>query len=173
MTRPAKATPGKSWPRMYLLNIYKQAVERGYIWLGPISEADAASLKMAIYRLRRRSDSSNAAIISEQYHMVTVGEWQHGVPDYDAGRLPVIYSALPCGSQLPGLTDAATGEALPSILEAPAAQPALQPPAALPTAFEPLPITTSVAIEQLDNNLDIDDYLSSMISSAKKASPDD
>lgn len=99
-------TPSPNWPKTFLLEIYKMAVDFGYIYIQPISKADAQSLKMRLYRARRRSDSSTASFILPEYHLVTVGEWE----DVGDGRLPVIYNRLPSEQPLPSIVPA-DGEA--------------------------------------------------------------
>lgn len=87
MTEPSATI----WPRMYLLQIYKQAVDNGHVVLHPISEKKAESLKMSLYRLRRRSDTSNAIFIAPEYHLVTVGRWTPAA----GGTLHILYSSMP------------------------------------------------------------------------------
>lgn len=94
--------PSENWPKGWLLQIHAQAIEHGFVFIEPISASSAVSLKARLYRLRRRSDKSNAAFIPPEYHMVTVGAWVE-YPDERApmGRLPVIYNRLPDGEALP------------------------------------------------------------------------
>lgn len=98
--------PSMNWPKPFLLTIHEQAVEHGYIFIEPISEADAQSLRARLYRIRRRSDASMAAFIPPEYHLVMVGKWEAGPSN--TGRLPVIYNKRSDGLDLPGIT-VATG----------------------------------------------------------------
>lgn len=102
------ATPTENWPKGYLLQLHAQAIEHGMIWVGPISEADADSLKKRFYRIRRRSDKSMAAFIPAEYHLVMAGKWEAG-PD-GRGRMPIIFDKLPEQMELPGVTPATPDE---------------------------------------------------------------
>jgi hypothetical protein len=99
--------PTQNWPKPWLLQVHAAAVEQGFIWLEPISKADAESLKQRFYRVRRRSDKSMAAFIPAEYHLVMMGNWEEGPTGL--GRVPVIYNKRPDGVALPTMR-AATGE---------------------------------------------------------------
>lgn len=114
------STASTDWPRAYLFQIHAEAVAHGLVFIEPISEADAKSLKQRLYRVRRRSDKSTAVFVPPEYHLVTVGDWQPG-PD-GTGRLPVIYNKLPGDKPLPNIRPANADEA-----SAPMA-PSVQPP---------------------------------------------
>jgi len=101
-------TPTENWPKPWLLSIHEQAVAEGFIWIEPISQADADSLKSRLYRIRRRSDKSMAAFIPPEYHLVMVGQWEAG-PN-GTGRLPVIYNKKPDGLDLPSIRKASGEE---------------------------------------------------------------
>jgi hypothetical protein len=100
-------TPTQNWPKPYLLKIHEEAVKQGFIWIQPISEADARSLRDRLYRIRRRSDTSMAAFIPAEYHLVMVGVWEPGAEG--VGRLPIIYNRKADGSELPAIVGA-TGD---------------------------------------------------------------
>lgn len=85
-----------TWPRLYLLTLYQTAIEQGYCTVQNIDEPSAKSLTAAFYRLRRRSDTSNAQFITPQHHMVTVEPW---APDH---TLRIVYSKP--SHQLPPIT---------------------------------------------------------------------
>lgn len=102
------ATPSENWPKPWLLQLHDAAVTHGFIWVEPISEADAKSLRARLYRMRRRSDTSMAAYIPAEYHLVMVGQWVEG-PD-GIGRLPLIYNKLPDGRSLPNIVPATADE---------------------------------------------------------------
>jgi len=151
MTEPATAT--QDWPKTYLLQVHSEAVKHGFIFIQPISEADAASLRSRLYRIRRRSDTSTAAFILPEYHMVTVGQWQPG-PD-GQGRLPITYNKLASGVELPAIVPATSEEA----------EPAIAPPALTPSSIRP--------IEPEDLQLDtqeVSNYVADMIRKAKERS---
>lgn len=90
-------TPTENWPKTFLLQCHEEAVKHGFLWIKPISEADAESLKSRLYRIRRRSDTSMAAFIPAEYHLVMIGVWEQE----DGGRLPIIYDKRPDGQPLP------------------------------------------------------------------------
>lgn len=69
------------WPRAYLLNIYASAIQNGWCEVTEITEDRALSLRQSLYRLRRRSDSSNASFITPDHHLVTALDWE-AVPEY-------------------------------------------------------------------------------------------
>jgi len=100
------STASVDWPRAYLLQIYDEVVKQGFIWIGPIGQDDAKSLRQRLYRLRRRADKAMAPYILPEYHLVTVGQWQ---PE-NGGRMPVIYNQLPTGQELPGISGATPEE---------------------------------------------------------------
>lgn len=140
--------PTENWPKPFLLQCHEQAVEQGFVWVRPISEEDAASFRQRFYRIRRRSDSSMAAFIRPEYHLVMLGVWEplqqpdgictscqgSGVTgpepsqvcgvcngqgnDTTLGQLPVIYDKRADGQDLPRI-EAATGEDLSRIAAAP------------------------------------------------------
>jgi hypothetical protein len=95
------STPTENWPKPWMLQLHAQAVEHGFIWVEPISEADARSLRDRLYRIRRRSDKSMAAFIPPEYHLVMVGRWEPG--EAGTGRLPLIYNARADGKPLPSI----------------------------------------------------------------------
>jgi len=99
-------TPTENWPKGYLLKVHEEAITHGFIWLRPISEADAASLTSRLYRVRRRSDKSMAAFIRPEFHLVMVGKWE----DTNGGQLPVIYDRRPDGAALPAMIPATLDE---------------------------------------------------------------
>lgn len=107
-------TPTENWPKPYLLQIHSEAVKHGFLWVGPISESDATSLRQRCYRIRRRSDKGTASFIPPEYHLVTFGRWE----DVNGGRVPVIYNAKPDGSSLPVLTPA-SGEEIEALIHKP------------------------------------------------------
>jgi hypothetical protein len=102
--------PPTNWPKPWLFQLHAEAVRQGFVWVQPITEADARSLRARAYRARRRSDKSMAAFIPPEYHLVIFGAWEEG-PN-GAGRLPVIYNARPDGVPLPQIIPAAPTEAL-------------------------------------------------------------
>lgn len=116
-------TPTENWPKTFLLQCHEEAVKNGVIFVEPITEADAESLKSRLYRIRRRSDKSMAAFIPQEYHLVMIGVWEPG-PD-GTGRLPIIFDKRSDGQPLPSLR-AATGEEIEAALPAP--KPATPPP---------------------------------------------
>jgi hypothetical protein len=95
------ATPSENWPKPWMLQLHEQAVEHGFIFVEPISEEDAKSLRDRMYRIRRRSDSSMAAYIRPEYHLVMIGKWEPGAEG--AGRLPIIYNKRSDGRELPSV----------------------------------------------------------------------
>lgn len=114
-----------NWPRMYLLGLYRDTIEHGHIIVERVYKDQAFSLKMALYRLRRRSDAANKTIILPEYHLVTAGEWvpnpnyHQSQPDYPEqllGDMPILYNTVPEG-QLPVVRDASTGLALPGLTD--------------------------------------------------------
>jgi hypothetical protein len=99
-------TPTTDWPKPYILEVHRLAVEHGLVFIEDISEAEADSFKQRFYRARRRSDKSMAAFIPPEFHLVMVGEYQP-----DKRRLPIIYSRLPSGRELPKIRPAEAEEA--------------------------------------------------------------
>lgn len=97
-------SPPITFHRHYLLSVYNAALEQGHILLRPISAEDAARFTQSFYRLRRRSDKSNASFILPEFHLITVGEWS---PE-DGGTLPILYNTSPY--QLPTILTAAGAE---------------------------------------------------------------
>jgi hypothetical protein len=61
-----------------------------------------------------------AAFILPEYHMVSVGKWE---PEWQ-GRLPLIYSVLPSGRQLPTITPASPDDIAQHLVPPTLAQPA-------------------------------------------------
>ena len=102
------ATPTENWPKPWMLQLHEQAVEHGFVWVEPISEEDAKSLRDRLYRMRRRSDKSMAAFIRPEYHLVMVGVWEPGFTG--AGRLPLIYDRRSDGQPLPKIIPATQDE---------------------------------------------------------------
>lgn len=117
------ATPTENWPKPYLLQIHEEAVKHGFVWIKPISEDDAKSLRDRLYRIRRRSDTSMAAFIPPEFHLVMVGVWEQDAEG--VGRLPVIFDKRADGAALPKII-AATGEEAASYVPKP--QPISPPP---------------------------------------------
>lgn len=161
--------PSFDWPRLYLLGLYRDAVEHGHIIVEGISFAKAQSLKMALYRLRRRSDSSNKTIILPEYHLVTCGEWrssgyepagEHGMDGDLVGNMPILYNSIPDGA-LPAVRSLTTGALLPTTAERSQQPPT--PPTILPPS-DPLPLplelTKALDAEATVTSEDIGDYIS-------------
>jgi hypothetical protein len=142
------ATPTENWPKTYLLQVHEQAVANGFIWIKPISEADAKSLRDRLYRIRRRSDTSMAAYIPPEYHLVMIGVWE----EEDGGRLPIIFDRRPDGLPLPSIV-------VPSGEEVEAYIPA-------PRIIEPSP---PIDVESLDVTIDEDDIGSYVDNLRKRA----
>ena len=94
-------TPTENWPKPWMLARHADAVKHGFIWIEPIDESDAKSLRDRMYRIRRRHDKSMAAFIPPEFHLVMIGRWEPG-PD-GTGRLPLIYNKRPDGKPLPGV----------------------------------------------------------------------
>jgi len=140
-----------TWPRTYLLQLYASVVEHGMIFVEPITAEAAASLKASFYRLRRKRDSNSQWILPE-YHLVSVAAWE---PDGvgPLGRLPIIYSRLPSGAELPGIRPASSLESIPapdapSHPDAPQAAAILNPAAsAMASVIQPNPGTSSPPLE--------------------------
>lgn len=135
--RPGSKHATGDWPKAYLLQLYNAAIDHGAIWVQPIDETKAASLRGSFNRLRRRSDTSMAGVITPEMSMVTMGQWQPGPAG--TGRVPIMYNKLADGVDLPDIVAMSSGEAV-----APMAQLAKQ-------AITPLPVpaATPLAMEQL------------------------
>lgn len=101
-------TPTENWPKTFILQAHAAAVEQGFVWIEPIDEEDAASFRLRFYRVRRRSDTSMAAFIPAEYHLVMVGKWEPG-PNA-LGRLPIIYNKRADGRPLPSIIPATPDE---------------------------------------------------------------
>lgn len=152
-------TPSENWPKAFLLQIHAEAIKHGFIFIEPISEADAESLKGRLYRIRRRSDKSTASFIPPEYHLVTAGKWQ--ASEAGQGRLPIIYSALPDGTSLPNIVPAKPEEILgPQPMSIPQPSSTTQ----LPPALELEPADLKL------NPGDISNYVAGMIAKAKEKS---
>jgi hypothetical protein len=84
-----------TWPKPYLLEVYKRAVAEGCVRIKLPTQKHATSFAQAFYRLRRRSDAQHAAFILPEYHLVTCG-WEP-----ERGTVLVTFNALPDGNELP------------------------------------------------------------------------
>ena len=167
------------WPRLYLLGLYRDAVEQGHIIVEGLTVDRAQSLKMAFYRLRRRSDESNKSIILPEYHLVTVGEWrstgygpqgEHGMDGDLIGHMPILYNSIPDAS-LPLVRSATTGQLLPTINER-SHQPPIQPTVLPPSDHFELPesLNQALGMDAEIGSEDIGDYIAKL--RAKAASGD-
>lgn len=96
----------ENWPKSFLLQIHAEAIQHGFVWVEPISETDATSLRQRMYRIRRRSDKATASFIPPEYHLVTLGKWE----DVGGGRIPVIFSGRPDSIPLPHIRPASGEE---------------------------------------------------------------
>jgi hypothetical protein len=162
MTSPPSHPSSTVWPRAFLLSLYNAALTNGMVYATPVREADAHSLRQSLYRLRRRSDTSNKSFITPEMHLVTVGNWEAG-PD-GHGRLPILYTSMGDGVDMPGIV-AATGEEL-----AQAAEQQFTPHSPIADPIPPLDIDT------LDVRLDpeeVDDFVQRMMKDAANRSADD
>ena len=102
MTRAAT-----SWPKAYIIELYAKAVEHGFVWVQPITQEKAVSLSKSFYNARRRADSTNKAWMKDEYHLCTFGQWEQLEGDHiGQGRVPVLFSALPDGQNLPDIVPA-------------------------------------------------------------------
>lgn len=102
MTRAAT-----SWPKAYIIELYAKAVEHGFVWVQPITQEKAISLSKSFYNARRRADSTNKAWMKDEYHLCTFGNWEQLEGDHiGQGRVPVLFSALPDGQNLPDIVPA-------------------------------------------------------------------
>ena len=109
--------PSENWPKSFLLQIHAEAIAHGFVWVEPITEPDALSLKQRMYRIRRRSDKATATFIPPEYHLVTLGKWEPlpGEAERETlclplGRIPVIFSARPDGTPMPSIRPASGEE---------------------------------------------------------------
>lgn len=141
------------WPRAYLLSIYSEAIKHGFVWVEPLTEAQATSLRLALYRLRRRSDSNNREFITPEHKLVTVGQYDH-----TARRLPILFSRLP-DMDLPTIRPATEDETadfiqMPEQLASPTID--TQPP-----SIESIDVLKSAAEITLDEQ-DITSYVEKM-----------
>jgi hypothetical protein len=128
------ATPRKyTWPKTYLLSLYDAAIKHGFIYVEPIDNEAALSLRMTFLRIRRRAGPGDAAshYIRPEFQLVTVGAWEPG--EDNTGRLPIFYQA-PASANLPGFRPAASGAVastsssyLPAVDLAPAPVPSSPP----------------------------------------------
>lgn len=100
------ATPTENWPKGFLIQLHEEAVREGLVFIRPISREDAESMKKRIYRIRRRSDTSMAAFIKPEFHLVMVGAWEEA----NGGQLPIIYDRRPDGKPMPAIVPATTEE---------------------------------------------------------------
>jgi len=149
------------WPRAYLLGIYEAALRLGSIYVEPIRQADALSLKQSLYRLRRRSDTSNKSFITPDMHLVTVGAWEPGPAG--EGRMCIMFSNA--GEQaLPGLF-AEDGSAVEDAL-ASAARHVAEPVVDLEAG--PLPTLPLTSTDLALGEGAIDDYVARMMADAQK-----
>ncbi len=137
--------PTNNWPKSYIFQVHQQAVAHGFIWLDPISAEDARSFTARFYRARRRADTSMAAFIPAEYHLVTVGRWEPGPTG--TGRLPIIYSQRPDDVALPGIVPAEGGLIAPPPSPVPALPPAIPFPD--PAELEIKPEDISGLVERL------------------------
>jgi len=97
-----------TWPKPYLLEVYRRAVEEGCVRIPLPTQKHATSFAQAFYRLRRRSDAQHAAFILPEYHLVTCG-WEP-----KRGTLLVTFNALPDGNELPPIMSVESTEHAPS-----------------------------------------------------------
>ena len=106
MTRAAT-----SWPKAYIIELYAKAVEHGFVWVQPITQEKAISLSKSFYNARWRADSTNKAWMKDEYHLCTFGQWEQLEGDHiGQGRVPVLFSALPDGQNLPDIIPARQDE---------------------------------------------------------------
>lgn len=97
-----------TWPKPYLLEVYKRAVAEGCVRIKLPTQKHATSFAQAFYRLRRRSDAQHAAFILPEYHLVTCG-WEP-----ELGTLLVTFNSLPDGSNLPEIESVASSQHSPT-----------------------------------------------------------
>jgi hypothetical protein len=146
-------TPTENWPKPFLLQMHEQAVEHGFVWIRPITESEYESLKSRMYRIRRRSDTSMAAFIRPEYHLVMVGAWE---PE-NGGQFPLLYDKRADGQDLPRI-ELPTGEEASRFAPAPKV-------AAPPLSQEAL----EMAIESLEvKPEEIGDYVDELRKKAEK-----
>lgn len=84
-----------TWPKPYLLEVYRRAVEEGCVRIPLPTQKHAQSFSQALYRLRRRSDAQHASFILPEYHLVTCA-WEP-----KRQTVLVTYNKLPDGNELP------------------------------------------------------------------------
>ena len=93
------------WPKPYLLEILSNAITLGLLYVEPLTQREAKSLKMSLLRVRRRIDKTSAQFIRPEFHLVTILDWEPASPGADIGRLPIMYDQLPAHSApLPAIT---------------------------------------------------------------------
>lgn len=100
--------PPVTWPKPYLLEVYRRAVEEGCVRIPLPTQKHATSFAQAFYRLRRRSDAQHAAFILPEYHLVTCG-WEP-----ERGTLLVTFNSLPDGNDLPPIQSVESTEHAPA-----------------------------------------------------------
>lgn len=145
--------PTQNWPKQWLLEIYAKAVEHGYLFIEPITEADAHSLGQRLYRIRRRADTIMAPFLIPEYQLVTVGQWVPVGGTGEHGRLPIIYNSLPDDQKLPNIT-AVDSETFSQVIRHDA-QPLV--------SVEPKPTFTAISPEDLQlEPEDISNYVADM-----------
>jgi hypothetical protein len=96
-----------TWPKPYLLEVYKRAVEEGCVRIPLPSKKHADSFAMSLYRLRRRSDAQHASFILPEYHLVTCA-WEA-----KRGTVLITYNSLPDGNDLPPIMSVESTEQSP------------------------------------------------------------
>lgn len=153
------ATPTENWPKGYLIELHDAAINAGMVFVRPISKADAESLRARFYRIRRRSDSSMAAFIRPEFHLVMVGRWEEA----NGGQLPIIFNKTADGSPLPSIVPA-TPEEL--------AERAPSPVAAPRTVSDLSAPVSSIDLDSLDTGL-APEAIDSFIDSLRKKKTDD
>lgn len=113
-----------AWTRAYLLTLYETAITKGYAEVSGLTEAQAKSLRQSFYRLRRRSDSSNASFITPAHYLVTVMDFQ----PISNGLGSLRFSYSDPGLSLPPIT-APDGSTVPLVTEALSSEQPLTPAA--------------------------------------------
>lgn len=142
-----------SWPKAYIIELYSSAVEHGFIWIGPITQANATSLSKSFYNARRRSSSDNSSTwFRQEYHLCTFGQWEQQGDDPTLGRIPLLFSALPDGQALPTITPGNPSEVARNKVQLP--EPAEDAPAELPEA-----LASSIRLEP---DFDISQFVKNM-----------
>lgn len=149
-----------TYAREYLLRVYNAALEHGNCRLSPISEKASKAFTAAFYRLRRRSDSSNATFITPEMHLVTVTGWK----PHNGGTLYIVYNKQP--DELP---------AMPHILPGDGAdEPAPLPPVSSAFVAEASLLASNTStVPDEPTTEDINSYIDSLIDSARKRADDD